>query len=358
MGIDQEKLDRFVESAMLDIKGGMVMLMANLGDRLGLFRALAEAPATSAELAERTALQERYVREWASCMACSGYIEHDATSDRFAISPEQAEVLVNEKSPVYFAGLWQEMAPLWALLPNLAERFRHGGGLSLDEYHEDWWKGMERFTATWFENFLLQEWIPKADGVQHWLERGAHIADVGCGRGMALIKIAQAFPNVTAVGYDISEANLEAAREKARAAGVADRLRFEKRDIHEPLPERFDLITTFDVAHDLKDPDQAFRSIYEGLVDDGAYLLLDFKVGDTLDENIGPIGAMFYAWSVCYCMTTSLNQGGKALGTCGLPESVVREKVSNAGFESIEVVPFDNPFNVVYLAKKSLSQVA
>lgn len=350
--MNEEKMNAFVEQAMGDLKGGLVLLMANLGDRLGLFRPLVECWLTSEELARETGTNERYVREWLSSLACAGYVSYDADGERFMLPQEHAQVLAEEKSPVFFGGLYQEMPALWKVLQPLSKKFRDGGGLSIDDYAEEWWDGMERFTGTWFENFLLQEWVPQANGIKQKLEEGAHVADIGCGRGHALIKLASAFPNMSGVGYDLSDTNLEGARRHAEAAGVADRLTFRKQDVHDGLRERSDVAMTFDAVHDFKDPAQAFRAIYDGLEDDGAYLLLEFRVADQLRDNQGPIGAMFYAWSTCYCMTTSLGMNGAGLGTCGLPESVVKEMATQAGFASVDVVPFDNPFNKVYVARK------
>lgn len=350
--MNQEKHEQFVEHALGDLKGGLMLLMTHIGDRLGLFRTLAERPRTSKQLAESTRLHERYLREWLAAMASGGYLEYDAQTESFSLPPEHAPVLADEKSPVFFGGLYHEMPALWAILPPLMEKFRNGGGLSIDDYSREWWDGMERFTATWFENFLLQEWVPQANGLKHRLEQGAHVADIGCGRGRALIKLAQAFPAMTATGYDLSEVNLEGARRLAREAAVDDRIRFARHDVHEGLPEQFDIAMTFDAVHDFKSPQTAFQAIHDALRDDGAYLLLEFRVEDHLEDNIGPIGAMLYAWSVTYCMTTSLGMHGAGLGTCGMPESTVREMATDAGFAEVSVVPFDNPFNKVYLAKK------
>ncbi|GGX91999.1 hypothetical protein GCM10007160_19430 [Litchfieldella qijiaojingensis] len=353
MSLNQDKHEQFVDHALGDLKGGMLMLMTYLGDRLGLFRALAERSMTSQELADATHLQERYVREWLSAVTCGGYVDYDPASQTFTLPPEHAPVLVDGRSSVFLGGLYQEMLALWQVLPGLMEKFRNGGGLAIDSYGREWWDGMERFTATWFENFLLQEWVPKANGLKARLENGAHVADIGCGRGQALVKLAQAFPNMTAVGYDLSDTNLEGAKRLAERAGVADRIHFRKRDVHDGLSEPYDIAFTFDAVHDFKDPQQAFEAIYRSLRDDGAWLLLEFRVGDHLEDNIGPIGAMFYAWSVTYCMTTSLGMRGVGLGTCGLPESRVRKMADKAGFARVEVVPFDNPFNKVYVAEKT-----
>lgn len=350
--VDSVKLDHFLQTAVGDIKGTMVLTMANLGDRLGLFKALADQPATSVELAARTGLQERYLREWLSGMTCAGYIEYSPETRVFSLPPEHALVLADESSPAFLAGIYQEMPAVWQVLDQLETRFEEGGGLSISVYHQDWWDGMERFTSTWFENSLLQEWIPEAAGVRRCLEEGAHVADIGCGRGRALVKLAKAFPKLTGVGYDLVESNLEAARRHAEVEGVADRITFRRHDVHLGLPERYELVTAFDAVHDLANPGVAVRSIYDALEDGGSCLLLEFKVADRLEDNINPMGAMLYGWSLAYCMTTSLAMGGQGIGTCGLPESAVRELAADAGFSKVEIVPFDNPFNVVYHLRK------
>ena len=352
MSVDQAKQEQFVNHAMGDIKGGFMMLMAHLGDRLGLFTALSQRPMTSRELASELNLQERYVREWLSAMACGGYLEYDSDADTFVIPPEHAAVLSVPQSPVFFGGMYQQMQGLWNIMPDLKDRFRTGGGLNLDAYGQDWWDGMERVTAAWSENFMLQEWIPQA-GLQSALEGGAHVADIGCGKGRALIKLAQAYPGITGVGYDLSDSNLAGARRLAREAGVDDRIRFEKHDIHDGLPETFDTILTFDAVHDFQDPQQAFRLIHRALRDGGAYLLVEYRVGERLEDNLGPIGAVFYSLSVSYCMTTSLAMEGQGLGTCGLPEDTVREMADRAGFAELTTLPFEHPFNKVYVARKA-----
>lgn len=350
--IDPGKLEKFLDTAVADIKGTMVLTMANLGDRLGLFKALAEGSATSVALAARTGLQERYVREWLAGMTCAEYIEYDSVTGAFSIPPEHAQVLAEETSPVFLSGLYQEMPAVWKVLGRLESRFEDGGGLSMADYHHDWWDGMERFTGTWFRHHLLQAWIPGVPEVRRKLEDGVHVADIGCGRGRALVKLAKAFPGVTGVGYDLVESNLEAARRHAEDEGVGDRIRFRNHDVHLGLPEPYGLITGFDTMHDLADPGAALRAVAEGLEEEGSCLLLEFKVADRLEDNINPMGAMLYGWSLTYCMTTSLGMGGKGLGTCGLPEGVLRRLATEAGFSTMEVVPFDNPFNIVYHLRK------
>lgn len=348
---DPDTLEAFVDEVLDDIKGHQVALMASLGDHLGLFDALAEGAATSAELASRTDLDERYVREWLAGMTAAEYVLYEPETATFRMTPEQATVLTTGSTPVSLAGLFHENVAVWAVFDDLTQAFRTGGGISLDRYPDAWWDGMERFTTTWFSNFLLEEWIPAAEGIEEALADGAHIADVGCGRGRALIRILQAYPQVTAVGYDLSPTQLAGARDNAAQAGVADRVRFVRHDAADGLDGPFELVTSFDVAHDLADPDAVFRSVREALAPGGSYLLLEFKVADRLEDNIGRNPAMFYGWSLAYCLTTSLADGGEGLGTCGLPEAEIRARCEKAGFEAVDIVPFDNPFNVLYQAR-------
>jgi 2-polyprenyl-3-methyl-5-hydroxy-6-metoxy-1,4-benzoquinol methylase len=208
---------------------------------------------------------------------------------------------------------------------------------------------MERFTNGWFENLLLQEWLPKVPSVQSALEAGASVVDVGCGAGRACIKLAQAFPNSTIVGLDAFQAQVDLATANAQAAGVADRVRFEVRDVAaDGTGSTADVITTFDVVHDAVDPRGLLRAIRQGLDDGGTYLMLEMNAHDDPAENVGPIAAMLYGVSVMYCMTTSLAHGGEGLGTCGMPPGKVRELSLEAGFGEVEQVEMENPFNTLF----------
>ncbi len=348
---DPEVLETFVDGVLDDIKGHQVTMMTALGDHLGLFDALKQGATTSQQLARRTELDERYVCEWLRGMTAAGYVTYDPSKVSFHLSPEQAAVLGSGTGPVALGGLFHEMPATYAIFDDVKDAFETGGGVPLDAYADSWWDGMERFTATWFDNLLVDEWIPAADGIAPKLKAGARVADVGCGRGRALITLVQAYPDITAVGYDLSQAQLAGARRNAKQVGVADRIEFIHHDAGRGLDGPFDLVTIFDVAHDLADPDAVFHAVHEALAPDGSFLLLDFKVADRLEDNIGRNQAMFYGWSLFYCLTTSLAQDGEGLGTCGLPESEVRTRCRKAGFDSVEVVPFDDPFNVLYQAK-------
>ncbi|MDP9021955.1 MAG: PIG-L family deacetylase [Actinomycetota bacterium] len=350
---DPDVLETFVDGVLDDIKGHQVTMMTALGDHLGLFDALEDGPATSQELARRTSLHERYVREWLSGMTAAGYVTYEPSDATFRLSPEQAQVLGSGTGPVALAGLFHEFPATYEVFDDVKRAFRDGGGVPINAYGQAWWDGMERFTATWFDNLLLDEWIPATDGIKSALEAGGRVADVGCGRGRALITLLQAYPNITAIGYDVSEAQLKGARRNAEQAGVADRVEFVDHDAAQGIDGPFDLVTIFDVAHDLAEAelDAVFRAVHDALAPDGSFLLLDFKVADRLEDNIGRNQAMFYGWSLFYCMTTALARDGEALGTCGLPESEVRTRCQKAGFSTVDVVPFDDPFNVLYQAK-------
>jgi 2-polyprenyl-3-methyl-5-hydroxy-6-metoxy-1,4-benzoquinol methylase len=349
--VDPEKVHAFAGKVLTDTSGLTTTILAALGDRLGLFKTLAaQGPSTSAELAKAADITERYAREWLGGMASAGYLQYDPAARRFALLPEQVAVLAQEGGPMFFGGAHQMLLGTFGVLDQLTEAFRHGGGVTQPSYSEDWWAGMERFTAGWFENLLLQTWIPAMPRVREALERGAHVADVGCNRGRALIKLARAFPNSRFVGYDVFEPAIRLATERAAGAGVSERMRFEQRDVSQGLPEGFDVITTFDVVHDAVDPVGLLRAIRHALRPDGTYVCLDINCSDKLEENAGPLGALFHGFSVLYCMTTSLARGGMGLGTVGLPESKLKELATAAGFGSVRRVPLENPFNNLYEA--------
>lgn len=350
--VDPAKAEAFVHKAFGDATGALVTFMCALGDRLGLFKDLAaKGAATSEELAQRAGVNERYAREWLRALASAGYLAYDAASQRFSLPPEHAPVLAQEGGPFFFGGLYEELQPMVGVFEQLLLAFRQGGGVPQAAYGETFWDGLERFTGSWFENHLLPVWIPAMAEVQAKLERGARVADVGCGRGRALIKLAQAFPKSEYVGFDAYKPTVGRAAANAEAAGVADRVRFESRDVLHGLPEQYDVITTFDVVHDMVDPRGALKAIRAALKPDGSYVCLEINCADNPADNTGPLAATFYSVSTFYCMTTSLAGGGEGLGTMGLPEAKMRELCSEAGFGSLRRVPIENPFNTLYEVK-------
>ena len=346
--IDQAKTEAFLGKVLSDTSGMTTTILASIGDRLGLFTQLAQAPATSAQLAARAEINERYAREWLGAMASAGYVEYDPESHRFTLPAEYIPVLAQEQGPMFLGGMHQMLAGMIEPLNQLIQAFQHGGGVPQSAYGHNMWDGLERLTAGGFENLLIPVWLPAMPEVQDKLERGAVLADVGCGRGKALIKLAQAFPRSHYVGYDSFEPTVEEATTNARAAGVADRVRFEQRDVAAGLPEHYDVITTFDVVHDAVDPHGLLRAIRQALHQDGRYVCLEINCAEHLEGNAGPLGSLFYGFSVLYCMTTSLSGHGEGLGTAGLPEGKLQEFALEAGFSNVRRVPLEHPFNTLY----------
>jgi len=230
----------------------------------------------------------------------------------------------------------------------LMQAFCSGGGVPMEAYDPSAWEGIARFTSSWFENLLVPVWLPAMPDVLAKLERGAQVADIGCGQGKALIKLAQTYPQSHYMGYDNFAPFIQQAKANAQAAGVADRVRFEHRDVSAGLPEQYDVITTFDVVHDAVNPRGLLQAIRNALRTGGRYVCLEINCSDKLEENIGLLGAFFYSCSVLYCMTTSLAHHGEGLGTAGIPESKMRELCTEAGFSNVRRVPMENPFNILY----------
>jgi SAM-dependent methyltransferase len=351
--VDEAKVEEFTFKAIGDFAGMMTMLQCAVGDRLGLFKALAEGgPVSSEELAERAGISERYALEWLRAMRAAEYVDYDRDADRFSLSPEHAMVLAAEGSPFFLGGGFQMIPGMFPAVDRVMQAFKEGDGAPQDVYGDDFWVGMERFTNPWFQNALLQEWIPAMPDVKQKLESGALVADVGCGSGRALIKLAQEFPNSNFVGYDVFQTQVDLATANAETAGVGDRIRFEVQDVVDGMPEEYDVISTFDVIHDAVDPLGLLKGIRDGMKDDGSYILLDINSADDPADNEGPLAAMFYGFSVFYCMTTSLAHGGEGLGTCGLPEAKARELCEEAGFGEVRRLPLEDPFNILYEIKR------
>jgi SAM-dependent methyltransferase len=341
--------EAFVGKVLGDTTGLTTTVLAWMGDELGLWKDLhAHGAATSAALAQRTGLAERPVREWASAMTAAGYLDFDPATKAFALPPEHAPVLAEEAGPMFFGGVHQEFVGLTRPLDRILESFRTGRGVPQSAFPDQAFAGMDRFTAGWFENLLLPVWIPAIEGLEARLRDGLAVADVGCGRGRALVKLAQAFPRSRFTGYDVYGPNIEKARALAKAAGVDDRVRFVERDAADGLGESFDLVTTFDVVHDAVDPAGLVRAIRQSLKDGGVYLCLDINCSPDLSDNRGPLGALFYGCSVLYCMSVSLAHSGAALGTCGLHPHKLEEIGAAAGFRRVRKVPLENAFNNLY----------
>ena len=347
--IDEAKQRAFVRKALADISSTTAVVMAMIGDRLGLFKAMGDgSPTDSLELASRAGVNERYAKEWMGGMAAAGYLEYDPANQRFTLPAEHAMVLAREGGPKFLAGAYQVLLGMLGPFDQLLQAFQHGGGVHQSAYGDNLWDGLERFSGGWFENLLMQEWMPAMPAVQAKLDAGASVADVGCGRGRALIKLALEFPNSTFTGFDVFPPTIKLAAANAQAAGVADRVAFQELDVTQGLPQKYDIITTFDVVHDAADPQGLLSVIRQSLSPGGYYLLLDINCSENLEENLGPLGTMFHGFSLLYCMTTSLANHGAGLGTLGLYPQKLEDMCAQAGLSSVNLLPLQNPFHNLY----------
>jgi SAM-dependent methyltransferase len=347
-----EQAGAFAGKVLSDMSGGMVSVLAGLGDRLGLFRELeAGGPATAEQLAVRADINERYAREWLGGMAAAGYLDYDPTSDQFALPAAHAAALAQEGGPFSVGAAYEMMLAEIGQFDRVAEAFKLGGGVPQSDYDARLWEGQERFSVSWVENFLIPGWLAAMSEARAKLENGAAVADVGCGAGRALVKLAQTYPASHFVGYDVFEPVVGRATAIAQAAGVADRVRFQQLDATRGLPGRYDVITTFDVVHDAIDPQALLSAIRQALNPDGLYICLEMNCADHPQDNTGPVAALLHGISIFYCMTTSLASGGAALGTLGLPEGKLREACITAGFRTTQRIPLQDPFHSLYLVR-------
>jgi len=347
--INKAKLGAFSMKVLGDIGGTFIGMMCYIGDRLGLFNTLStDGPGTSREIANRLGIDERYTREWLSSLTAAKYLEYDPSTKLFTLPLEHAELVAQEYG---VGGAYQQVSAMWAVMDKVLDSFKNGGGVSPSSYPDELWEGMERFTGSMFEDLLIEQWLPIIPEIRDELNRGIEVADVGCGAGKAIIKLASEFPNSTFTGYDMLEYNISTSISRASKAGVSSNTSFKQIDIMKGIPEEFDLITVFDVIHDLVNPKRGLKAIKNALRPEGVLLLLDIKCSDKLEENITPLAPMMYGISIMYCMTQSLSQGGEGLGAMGLPPSKVRELCIASGFSEVKEVPIKSPFNILYSIK-------
>jgi SAM-dependent methyltransferase len=349
--VDEDKLMEFVFRAVGEVGATLNAALVVMGDKLGLYRALADAgPLASAELAERTGTTERYVREWLNAQAAGGYVDYDAVSGRYTLPPEQEVALTDKDSGAYLPGFFQIALGSVLDSPRITEAVRSGNGLGWHEHVHDVHEGCERFFRPGYNANLIGTWLPALDGVVEKLERGAHVADVGCGHGASTILMAEAFPRSTFVGSDYHQASIETARTRAEEAGVADRIRFETTPAAEHAGDGYDLVTMFDCLHDMGDPVGAGRHMLEMLAPDGTWMIVEPAAGDRLEDNLNPVGRAYYGFSMLLCTPASLSQEvGLALGAQA-GEARIREVAQKAGFSRFRRVA-ETPFNLVFEAR-------
>jgi 2-polyprenyl-3-methyl-5-hydroxy-6-metoxy-1,4-benzoquinol methylase len=347
-GLDLEKAKHVAQILVGDVGTIVHGALCYIGDRMGLFKAMADAgPLTVEQLAGKTGLSSRYVREWLGAMATARYVEYDGAANTYLLTPEYAAALADEDSPFFIGGYFQMAQAAVTVAPQVAEAFKTGKGVSQSEYPVSFFEAAERNSRTRYLHKLLRKWIPAMPQVVERLSAGGTAADVGCGGGRAAIMIAQAYPAACLFGYDIHAESIARARRNAETEGVADRVSFEALDGGQLPAAKFDFVSTFDVVHDAVDPVGLMSAIRRSLKDDGTYLVQEVNVSDKVEENMKPLGKMVYSISTLYCMTTSLAHGGAGIGTA-MGEKKARELASAAGFKRFTRLPIKDDFAVLY----------
>ena len=349
--IDEAKLEAFVGQAVVDMGAAISGLLLHIGDRLGLYQAMAGAgPITSATLAQRTGTTERYVREWLGNQAAGGYVVYNPAEGTYELPAEQAMVVANENSPVFLGGAFEAIASCYADHDVFVDAFRTGAGVGWHEHDERLFSGVVRLFRPGYAAHLVDQWLPALDGVVEKLRAGASVADVGCGLGASTVIMAQAFERSTFVGFDIHEPSIEAARKAAAEAGVNQRARFEVATAKDFPGEGYDLVCLFDALHDMGDPVGAARRIRQALAPDGTLLLVEPMAGDGLEENLNPVGRTFYGLSTVICTPGSLDQEvGLGLGAQA-GEQRLAAVLREAGFSRVRRAT-QTPFNLILEAR-------
>jgi SAM-dependent methyltransferase len=349
--IDEAKLEAFMGQAVTDMGAIISAPLFVIGEKLGLYKAMAGAgPLTSQEVAARAGVAERSVREWLRNQAAGGYIAYDAESDRYTLPDEQALALADEDSPFYILGVYELIASLYADEDKILDAFRTGHGMGWHEHDHRLFRGTERFFRPGYRAHLIAEWIPALDGVEEKLERGAKVADVGCGHGASTLIMAEAFPNSQFVGFDYHPASIARARDLAREADLGERVSFAVAAAHDYPGSDYDLVCVFDCLHDMGDPVGASAHVHETLASDGTWMIVEPFAGDTVPENLNPVGRVFYGASTVICTPASLAQDvGLALGAQA-GESRLAEVIKEGGFTSVRRAT-ETPFNLVLEAR-------
>jgi ubiquinone/menaquinone biosynthesis C-methylase UbiE len=350
MTVDQDKLMQFIHQFAGDLGATMAAGSVVIGHRLGLYRALAEGPATAEELADRTRCSTRYVTEWLRGQAAGGYIGYDPESDSFAMTEEQAFALADPDGPVYLPGAFVLALGALKAEPRITAAFRTGDGLPWGDQDGDVIDGCELFFRPGYLANLVPSWIPALDGMETRLQAGARVADIGCGLGASTVLMAQAYPASTIVGSDGDEGSIELARKQATDAGVQDRTRFEVSTAQTFNGGPYDLVTTFDSLHDMGDPVGAARHVRQVLADDGAWLIVEPAATDTVEGNLNPVGRVYYSFSTFLCVPSALSQsGGTSLGAQA-GEAAIRQVAEQGGFTRFHRIA-ETPFNNVFEAR-------
>jgi 2-polyprenyl-3-methyl-5-hydroxy-6-metoxy-1,4-benzoquinol methylase len=349
--IDGAKLEQFVFSVVGEIGATLNTAQVVMGERLGLYRALWGAGWLSpAELARRAGVHERYVREWLNAQAAGNYIQYEPADGTYRLAPEQAAVLADTDSPAYLAGFFQIALGTLLDTHKVVDTARTGTGYGWHEHGEDVFDGCEIFFRTGYRANLVASWLPALDGVVDKLEAGARVADIGCGHGASTILMAQAYPKSTFIGTDYHEGSIAKARARAAEAGVADRVRFETSLAANSPGEQFDFVTTFDCLHDMGDPVSAARHIHDILAPDGTWMIVEPMAGDRVEDNLNPVGRVYYGFSTFLCTPASLSQQPALALGAQAGEQRIGEVVSSGGFTRFRRAA-ETPFNMILEAR-------
>jgi SAM-dependent methyltransferase len=347
MAVDTDKLMEFVGSVIGDLGATLAAGGVVIGHRLGLYAALAQGPATPEQLAERTGCHPRYLTEWLRSQAAGGYVGYQPDTGTFAMSEEQAFALTDPAGPVYLPGAFLLALASLRSEPRITDAFRTGEGVGWHEHHEDLFTGCELFFRPGYLANLTTSWIPALDGVEAKLAAGATVADIGCGLGASSLLMAQAYPRASIVGSDYHDASIELARKAAVEAGVGDRVQFDVASAQTFTGSEYDLVTSFDCLHDMGDPLSAARHVRAALASDGTWMVVEPAAGDRVEDNLNPVGRVYYSASTLLCVPNGLSQpGGYALGAQA-GEAAIRQLVTDAGFTRFRRAA-ETPFNIVY----------
>jgi SAM-dependent methyltransferase len=346
--IDEAKLNEFMGKVVVDAGAALSAVLIDMGDKLGLYRAMArQGRVTSGELAAATQTAERYVREWLAAQAAGGYVVYDAATGRYELPAEQALALADEESPVFLPGLFQIIASTFRDESKFIEAFRTGAGVGWHEHDHELFHGTERFFRPGYNANLVTSWIPALAGIEARLQAGALVADVGCGYGASTIIMALAYPRSRFVGFDYHAGSIDAARKRALEAGVGDRVTFEVASAKEYPGSGYDLVAFFDCLHDMGDPEGAARHVLQSLAPNGCWMLVEPFANENVEDNLNPVGRVFYAASTLVCTPNSLSQEvGLALGAQA-SEAQLREITERAGFTRFTRAT-ETPFNRVF----------
>ncbi|MCU1323851.1 MAG: Methyltransferase type 12 [Acidobacteriaceae bacterium] len=349
--IDMAKLNDFMGKAVGDMGAAMHAVLILLGDRLGLYKGMADSkPVTSGELAERTRTTERYVREWLNANAASGYVEYDAKTGTYRLPPEQALALAVENSPAFLPGVFQIVSACFHDADKIEDAFRTGKGVGWHEHHHDLFHGTERFFRPGYGANLMASWIPALEGVEAKLRSGAKVADIGCGLGASTILMAKAFPESEFYGFDYHAGSIDLAREAAKSAGIEDRIHFEVASAKSYPGSGYDFVAFFDCLHDMGDPKGAAAYVRSTLKPDGTWMIVEPFAEDATEGNHNPVGRVFYSASTMLCVPASMSQEvGAALGAQA-GEGRIREVVTSGGFSRFRRAT-QTPFNLIFEAR-------